>query len=129
VTAVEVSEVFRNWGIVAAGLVGLAIAVWRAVAADRQSKAQMDQVTQAHREHVAKLFGEAVQQLDDEKLHVRLGAIFMLREITEVFPELSRPALDLLTSYLQAVEYGDDEPPTDVQAIMETILPIERKDT
>jgi len=88
----------------------------------------MDQVKQTRREHVASLFSEAVQHLDDEKLHVRLGAIFMLREITEVFPELSRPAVDLLTSFLQTVEYGDDEPPADVQAIMETVLPIERKD-
>jgi len=129
VTAVEASEVARNWGIVAAGAAGIAIAVWRALAADRQSRAQREQVFQSHREHVATIFGEAVNRLSDDKLHVRLGAVFMLREITEAFPDLSRPTVDLLTSYLRTVGYGDEDPPADVQAIMEIIVPVQENET
>ena len=119
----ELSEVVRNYGIVLAGAIGIAVAVWRAIAADRQSRAQRDQVAQSRREHVAELFGQAVAKLDDEKLHVRLGAIYTLREIVEAYPDLSRPTVDLLTSYLAQVNYHDEEPPADVRAIMAMILP------
>lgn len=121
-TAVEWSEVLRNYGLILAGALGIGIAIWRAVAADRQSKAQRDQVRQARREHVAEMFGQAVAKLDDDKLHVRLGAIYTLREIVEAYPDLSKPTVDLLSSYLQEVEYPN-EPPADVRAIMEMILP------
>lgn len=121
--SLELSEIARNWGLLIAATLGIAIAIWRAIAADRQSKAQMNQVEQGRREHVATLFSEAVKSLDDQKLHVRLGSILMLREIVSAFPELSRPAVDLLSSYLSSVEYGDDDPPTDVQAIIDIVVP------
>ncbi|MBP7243169.1 hypothetical protein [Amaricoccus sp.] len=122
-TPYEWSEIVRNYGIVAAGAVGIGIAIWRAIAADRQSRAQRDQVAQARREHVADIFGQAIGKLDDEKLHVRLGAIYTMREIVEAYPDLSRPTIDLLTSYLATVNYADEEPPADVRAIMTLILP------
>jgi hypothetical protein len=119
----ELSEVVRNYGIVLAGAIGIAVAVWRAIAADRQSRAQRDQVAQSRREHVAEIFGQAVAKLDDEKLHVRLGAIYTLREIVEAYPDLSRPTVDLLQNYLRTVTYESEEPPADVRAIMAMILP------
>jgi len=75
-TPVEVSEIVRNYALVAAAVGGGAIAIWRALTADRQSRAQRDQVRQSRREHVAEVFGNAVTNLDNEKLHVRLGAIY-----------------------------------------------------
>ena len=83
---VELSEIVRNYGIVLAGAIGIAVAVWRAIAADRQSRAQRDQVAQSRREHVAEMFGQAVAKLDDEKLHVRLGAIYTLRRSSRPIP-------------------------------------------
>jgi len=121
--AVAWSEVVRNYGIVGAGAIGIGVAVWRAIAADRQSRAQRDQVAQSRREHVAETFGQAIGKLDDAKLHVRLGAIYTLREIVEAYPEFSRPTIDLLTAYLKEVDYADDAPPADVRAIMDVILP------
>lgn len=108
--------------LVTAAFGGGAIAIWRALAADRQSRAQRDQVRQSRREHVAEVFGNAVANLDNEKLHVRLGAIYTLREIVEGFPDLSRPTVDLLTSYLAQVDYQNEEPPADVRAIMAMIV-------
>jgi hypothetical protein len=64
-----------------------------------------------------------VAKLDDEKLHVRLGAIYTLREIVEAYPDLSRPTVDLLQNYLRTVTYESEEPPADVRAIMAMILP------
>ena len=122
-TPVEISEIVRNYALVAAAFGGGAIAVWRAIAADRQSRAQRDQVRQARREHVAEIFGEAVAKLDDEKLLVRLGAIYTLREIVDGYPDLKRPTVDLLSAYLAQVNYNDEEPTADVSAIMQIILP------
>ena len=121
--AVVVSELVRNWALVFAAVGGLCIAIWRAFAADQQARAQRESVHQSRREHVATLFGQAVRQLDDDKLHVRLGAIFSLREIVEAFPELSRPTVDLLTAYLASVEYVGDEPPRDVAEIIAIVVP------
>jgi len=122
--AIEFSELVRNYGIVLAAAIGIAVAIWRAIAADRQSRAQRDQVAQSRREHVAETFGQAVAKLDDELPHVRLGAIYTLREIVEAYPDLSRPTVDLLTSYLASVDYEDEEPPADVRAIMAMVVPV-----
>lgn len=120
---VEISEIIRNYAIVLGGLTGLGVAIWRAVAANRQSNAQLQQMQQGRREHVAEIFGRAVEQLDAEKLHVRLGAIYTLREIVEAYPDLSRSAVDLLSSYLTTVDYADEEPPIDVQEVMKIVIP------
>ena len=60
---------------------------------------------------MAEVFGNAVTNLDNEKLHVRLGAIYTLREIVQGIPELLRPTVDLLTSYLAQVDYQNEEHP------------------
>lgn len=125
--AVQISELLRNYALLAAAVGGLGIAIWRAIAADRQSRAQAQQVSQSRREHVAKIFSSSVELLDNDKLHVRLGAIFALREIVEAYPELSRATVDLLTSYLTTVDYGDEEPPADVAEIMSVVIPRGRR--
>lgn len=122
--SLQVSEILRNYALLAAAFGGVGIAYWRAIAADRQSVAQEEQVQQTRREHVIAIFAEAVERLDADKLHVRLGAIYTLREIVDTYPDLSRPVVDLLTAYLSDVEYGDDEPPLDVREIMRIVVPI-----
>jgi hypothetical protein len=59
---------------------------------------------------VTELFNRAVGQLRDPKLEVRLAAIYVLREV----------ARDL---YLRAgdIDYGDEQPPIDVQEIVELL--------
>ena len=89
-TAVDLSEIIRNYALVAAAIGGALIALWRAIAADRQSKAQAVQFLQTRQEHAAKLFADAVERLGDERLHVRLGAILTLRELVDAYPDLSR---------------------------------------
>ena len=122
-TSIELSEIIRNYSLVAVAIGGLVIAIWRAVAADRQSKAQAVQFLQARQEHAAKLFADALERLDDNRLHVRLGAILTLRELVDAYPDLSRPTVDLLTAYLAELDYGDEEPPSDVREIMNIVLP------
>jgi hypothetical protein len=90
---------------------------------NRQSEAQVRQAELARREHVAELFNRAVAQLDDEKLHVRLGAIYTLREISQDFPDLTKAVLELLATYLREprVNYSDALPPPDVREIMRLV--------
>lgn len=121
-TAVEWSEVVRNWAIVAAGGGGFGIALWRAVAADRQSRAQREQADLARREHVAAIFSQAVASLEHDALHMRLGAIYSLREVIRSDPDLAAPARDVLALYLREVDYGDGEPPLDVVEIMKIVI-------
>ena len=120
---VEASEIIRNYAIVVAGFGGVAIAIWRAIAADRQSKAQKDQAIQARREHSTELFAKAVADLDHEALHMRLSAILVLKNTVDAYPELSDAAIKILTSYLMNAEYSDEDPPADVREIIELVVP------
>jgi len=118
---IAVSELVRNYGIVAAGAIGLVMAGFRVTAANRQAEAALEQSMLARRGHVAELFNRAVGQLDDERLQVRLGSIYTLREIARDFPDLTTPVFELLSAYIRErrKDYGDDdEPPVDVREIV-----------
>jgi hypothetical protein len=116
----DLSEIVRNLGLVLGAAVGIYIAWQRVQAANKQAEAQIRQAALARRDHVAVLFNRAVGQLKDEKLEVRLGAILTLGQICHDFADLSDPVIRLLTTYLREnrVDYGDNQPPADVQEIM-----------
>jgi len=80
------SEVIRNVGLVLAAFVGIYLAWKRVTAATIQADATLAQAQLARRDHVAELFNRAVSQLTHEKLEVRLGAIYTLRQIARDFP-------------------------------------------
>jgi hypothetical protein len=102
------------------GAIGLGLAWRRTSASTAQANASLQQAELARRDHVAELFNRAVGQLADDKLEIRLGAIYTLRQIAQDFPDLSEPTFELLTAYLResAENYGDGEPPVDVREIM-----------
>jgi hypothetical protein len=104
-----VSELVRNFGLVGAAVIGLVLGGMRVVAANRQARAAQHQAELARRGHVAELFNRAVSQLDDQKLQIRLGAIYTLRQIASDFPDLAGAVLELLNVYMRenAVDYGD----------------------
>ncbi|MBP0617282.1 hypothetical protein J6595_16975 [Jiella sp. KSK16Y-1] len=71
------------------------------------------------------LFNRAAAQLGDDKLEVRLAAIYVLREIGRDFPDLANPIFELLQNHLEARKaggYGEEEPPVDVRAILDALL-------
>jgi hypothetical protein len=117
------SEIVRNYGIIIGGAVGIYLAWKRATASTRQANASLQQAELARRDHVAELFNRAVGQLTAEKLEIRLGAIYILRQIASDFPDLSEPTLELLSTYLRenARDYGESDPPADVREIMKTL--------
>jgi hypothetical protein len=85
----QLAQIVQTVGLVAVGLVGVVIGWYRVRAANRQADAALRQAELARRDHVAELFNRAVGQLEDDKMHVRLGAIFTLRQITRDFPDLT----------------------------------------
>ncbi|MGE0211638.1 MAG: hypothetical protein AB7S41_08085 [Parvibaculaceae bacterium] len=120
---VAISEIVRNLGIVLGGAIGIYLGWKRVTAANRQAEAQTRQAELQRRDFVAELFNRAVSQLKDEKLEVRLGAIYTLRQICDDYPDLSRPVLELLAAYVRenAIDYGDQPPPVDIREVMSTL--------
>ena len=110
---IAVSELVRNFGLLVAAVIGLVLGGMRVVAANRQARAAQRQAELARRDHVAELFNRAVGQLDDQKLQIRLGAIYTLRQIAYDFPDLAGAVLELLNVYMRenAVDYGDASVP------------------
>ena len=116
----QISEIARNYGLIIGGLIGLYFAWKRVSASIRQADASLQHADLARRDHVAELFNRSVGQLTNDKLEIRLGAIYTLRQIAQDFPDLSAPTLELLATYLResSKAYGDNEPPVDVREIM-----------
>jgi hypothetical protein len=120
---IAISELFRNAAITVAAIVG-AILAWRQLSpAALQAKSSNAQAELARRAHVVELFNRAAGQLRDPNLEIRLAAIYVLREVAKDFPDLSTPVFELLQAYLRAgnIDYGDDEPPIDVQEITKVL--------
>jgi len=117
---IAISEIVRNIGLVAAAFVGIYLAWKRVTATSQQADAALKQAELARRDHVAELFTRAVGQLNHEKLEVRLGAIYTLKQISLDFPDLAEPTFQLLSTYLRESvgAYGDREPPVDVREII-----------
>ena len=91
----------------------------------------MRQAELSRRAHVAELFSKAAGQLSDDKLEVRLAAIYTLREIGRDFPDLGGVVFELLSAYLRdnrQVYPPEGELPADIREILR-ILPdqVERR--
>ncbi len=120
---IQLLDILSKAGLLLGGAFGLYLAWLRVSAANQQADASLRQAELARREHVAELFNRAVGQLGDPKLEVRLGAIYTLRQIGRDFPDLTSAVFELLNAYLRENprDYGDAEPPIDIQEIMSII--------
>ncbi|WP_245515176.1 hypothetical protein [Jiella endophytica] len=122
-TLVDLSEILRNLALTAAAAVGAWLAWQKLGPETTQAGSAVFQATLARRAHVMELFNRAAGQLGDEKMEVRLAAIYILGEITEDFPDLSGPVFKLLSNHLIAMR-GDlegDNAPVDARAIAEVL--------
>jgi hypothetical protein len=102
---IAISELFRNAAITVAAIVG-AVPAWRQLSpAALQAKSANAQAELARRAHVVELFNRAAGQLRDPNLEIRLGAIYVLREVAKDFPDLSTPVFELLQSIFAKVSF------------------------
>jgi hypothetical protein len=121
---IAISEFLRNIGLGLAGFGGLILA-WRKLSPElKQAGAAATKVGLDRRGHVYELFNRAVGQLSDERLEVRLGAVYVLRELGWDFPDLANPIFELVSAHLREKthDYGDAEPPIDVQEMMSMLV-------
>lgn len=120
---VALSEIVRNLALALAAFVGAFLA-WRQLSpATLQARSANAQAELARRTHVMELYNRAAGQLRDERLEIRLAAIYVLRGITKDFRDFADPVFELLQAYLRTggAKYGDEQPPIDIQAILELL--------
>jgi hypothetical protein len=122
---IQISELIRNYGLLAAAVVGVGLAWWRSRASNRQALAALRQAEIAQRDHVVELFNRAIDQLGSEKLEVRLGAIYTLKRISRdaQYVDYRVPILETMTAYVRERTRDDtsEEPPVDVREIMKML--------
>ena len=122
---IQISELVRNYGLVAAAGIGVGLAWWRSRASNRQALAALRQAELAQRDHVVEMFNRAVDQLGSDKLEVRLGAIYTLKRISRdpQYIDYRVPILETLTAYVRERTREDTnaEPLVDVREIMKLL--------
>ncbi len=91
------------------------------------SKAALTEAELARQNHITEIFNRACGQLSDDKLEVRLGAIYTLKRICldEQFNKYTTPIIETLSAYLREKTAGSldagQSGPLDIQVISETL--------
>ena len=126
----ENADAVYKFGVLIGGAYGLFLAARRVAATNQQAEAQIRQADAAARQAdlgrqklVGDLFNQAVGQLRDEKLEVRLFAVYTLRRIGTDFPEYQTVVLELFASFVREnqTKWGESGPPVDVLEIMKVL--------
>ena len=82
----------RNVALVWGGLIGLGLAAWRSMIAEKQANIAQSNMLDAR-------YQEAVKLLTDEKIYIRVGAIHAIRNLAFQNPdEFCQQAISLLTA-------------------------------
>ena len=96
------STTIRNMGLVIGGAIALAIAGWRSVVADRQSRAAQRQAETAEADLLNKRYQDGAAMLGSEVLAVRLAGIYALRRLAEEHAqECHIQAMRLLAAFVR----------------------------
>jgi uncharacterized protein YjbI with pentapeptide repeats len=107
------SEVVRNLGLLAIGVVGLVFGIWRAWTAHLQTISAQDQATTAIRQaeiaeqgHITDRFNKAVEQLGSPEQTIRIGGIYALWRIANDSPDRDqRPIWNILCAFVRQPSY------------------------
>ncbi len=81
------STTIRNIALVIAALIGLPIAIWRSMVAERQATASQSQAEIAERGLLNERYQKGAEMLGSDVLSVRLGGIYALRQLAEEHPK------------------------------------------
>jgi len=94
----------------------------QADAALKQSDISIRQADLARRAHVAELFNKSIEQLAENKIQVRLGAVYTLRQIMRDFDDLADPTFSLLTAYVRTHNHKRGEDGETPNVVLDQIL-------
>lgn len=121
---VDNAEGVKNLLLLVGGGFGFYLAWLRVTAANRQAEAAARQADVGRRTHFAELYTNAASRLSDERLEIRLAAIYTMREIAADFPDLGNVVFELLSAYLKHNKqvYPPHEPPADIREIVRILM-------
>ena len=114
------STTIRNLGLIIAAVIGLPIAIWRSILAQRQAET-------AQRSLLNERYQKGAEMLGSEVLSVRLGGIYALAQLAREYPKQYHTPIMSLLCFLACnppklrKATADKEPRADVQAIMQEI--------
>jgi len=97
------SEVFRNVGLLAVGIIGVAFGIWRAWTAHRQANV-------AEQGLITDRYSKAVEQLGSDNVSVRIGGIYALKRIAQ--DSLDRDhisVMEVLTNFIRHSPYAKQQ--------------------
>eukprot|EP00903_Cladosiphon_okamuranus_P001407 g1405.t1 len=98
----QLFENVRNLGLIALGIIGMVLAVWRSVLAYQQNKTSIKQANIAEKGLIIDRFQKGAQMLESGELSVRLAGIYALRELVWSDPkETYIIVLDLLFDFVR----------------------------
>lgn len=108
------SEVVRNIGLLAAGLIGLGVGTWRAYTAYQQTKASQKQADAANEQariaeqgHITDRYAKAVEMLSSDNVRTRTGAVYALARIAQDSVERDHvPIMAVLSEFVCNPPYG-----------------------
>jgi len=75
--------------------------MWRGWSLSTQAQAAQNQAKVADRSHASELFSNAVVNLGNDKLEMKLGSIYTLRQLESDYTEFSKPVLMVLAAYIR----------------------------
>ncbi len=120
---VQLAEVLSRLGAICGGAIALFLAWRRVSAANDQAEAQRQQAEASTRQAelgrhklVGELFQLAVGQINDEKLEIRLFAVYSLIRIANEHPDYKLAVYEVMTAVMRSNshKWGDADPPKDV---------------
>ena len=98
----SISTIIRNFGLVAAALIALPLAVWRSVVAGRQADAAQRQAETAQRSLLNERYQKGAEMLGSADLAVRLGGVYALARLAREHSEDYHPqVLRLFCAYVR----------------------------
>ena len=127
------STTLGNVALIAAGVLALAFAAWRAKIADSQSRTAHRQADTAQRGFLNERYQKGAEMLGNDVLATRIGGIYALQRLAEDHPnEYHVQIMRLLCAYARHPTGEDIEPDADlsedVQSVMYAIRDCRQKD-
>ena len=127
------SNTLSNVALIAAGILALAFAAWRAKIADSQSRTAQRQADIAQRGLLNERYQKGAEMLGSHVLATRMGGIYALQRLAEDHPnEYHVQIMRLFCAYVQHPTGKDIEPDADlggdVQSVMYAIRACRQKD-
>lgn len=92
------SDEVRNFGLIAAAVIALPLAIWRSRVSERQADASRRQAETADRALPESRYYQAMEMLGSEDPGVRAAAVYALGQLGEDYPDEYREKVRLLLS-------------------------------